>query len=343
MDPVLDAPLPAAHAMPRAAARSDPAEAPPVFILGAQRSGTTLLRLMLNAHRDMLVPHESAFITGYARRLDRFNGLRRPEDLRRALEAIGREPHIVKGGLIPHPGAVLDEPIADYPDLVRAIYRVLMRRAGKRRWADKTPSYTAEVDVLLELFPECRIVHLVRDGRDVAASLRGIEWGLAKHPAPGAGVVLEGHAVSQGRSTSRVQALPSGALRIPGARARGDACRHLRFPRRAIRPGNARLPPRRPRAGPCGQPPMAPIVGLTSGPGQDRCLAHPALCRGPDPLRAGGSERVAAVRIPSRMPRSQPREPGTRPLLRDTCPLVSAPERNRAPRDGARRHDRVAG
>src|ERR687891_146613 len=35
----------------------------PFFIIGSARSGTTLLRLMLNAHREVAVPPESRFIT----------------------------------------------------------------------------------------------------------------------------------------------------------------------------------------------------------------------------------------------------------------------------------------
>jgi len=40
----------------------------PFFVLGAQRSGTTMLRLMLNMHPDLLVPHESGFIKNFAER-----------------------------------------------------------------------------------------------------------------------------------------------------------------------------------------------------------------------------------------------------------------------------------
>nr|WP_157862551.1 sulfotransferase [Nitrosococcus halophilus] len=48
------------------------------------------------------------------------------------------------------------------------------------RWGDKTPSYCTELDVLWHLFPGCRVIHLVRDGRDVALSLSKISWG-SKH------------------------------------------------------------------------------------------------------------------------------------------------------------------
>jgi hypothetical protein len=93
------------------------------------------------------------------------------------LESIRLEPHVHKGNLVPDPQAVLALASQTYADLVRDIFRVLLERSGKRRWGDKTPSYTADSDVLWRLFPDCKIVHLVRDGRDVALSMRAISWG----------------------------------------------------------------------------------------------------------------------------------------------------------------------
>ena len=48
---------------------------------------------------------------------------------------------------------------------------------GKPRWADKTPYYVGEIDQVKRVFPEARIVNLVRDGRDVALSLLGVPFG----------------------------------------------------------------------------------------------------------------------------------------------------------------------
>jgi len=48
---------------------------------------------------------------------------------------------------------------------------------GKPVWIDKTPQYVKTLPFIKELFPSCRIIHLIRDGRDVAASFRE-KWGL---------------------------------------------------------------------------------------------------------------------------------------------------------------------
>lgn len=154
----------------------------PFFIVGAQRSGTTMLRLMLNSHPHIAVPFESAFIPEFYRRLEAYGDLSEPQNVRRLLDDIAADPWVRKGGLISDAEAVPGYRIASYSELVDAIFTEYARRRGKRRWGDKTPTYVTELDVLWKLFPGCRFVHLVRDGRDVALSLGGISWGSSHVP-----------------------------------------------------------------------------------------------------------------------------------------------------------------
>jgi hypothetical protein len=72
--------------------------------------------------------------------------------------------------------------IRDYADLIDAIFMVYAESKGKRRWGDKTPGYGYHLELLDRLFPNSRIVHLVRDGRDIAISLRGVSWGSTDLP-----------------------------------------------------------------------------------------------------------------------------------------------------------------
>ncbi len=50
---------------------------------------------------------------------------------------------------------------------------------GKKRWADKTPAYSRHLPFINQLFPNCRIVHMIRDGKDVVASHRE-RWGYRR-------------------------------------------------------------------------------------------------------------------------------------------------------------------
>jgi len=160
----------------------DGAAAQPFFVVGAQRSGTTMLRLMLNNHPRLAVPFESGFIPVFFRRLGEYGDLAQSGNAARLLQDICGHPKVAKGHLVPDAGAVLSRPIATYRDLVDAIFTEYAVRKGKPRWGDKTPAYITELEILVQIFPSCRLIHMVRDGRDVALSLGGVSWGSRHIP-----------------------------------------------------------------------------------------------------------------------------------------------------------------
>lgn len=141
-----------------------------------------MLRLMLNGHPDVAVPFESGFITDFASREAEFGSLADPVHAARMLGAIAVHPLVKKGNLILDAKAILDHPITDYASLCTAIFMVYAQRKGKQRWGDKTPSYITELDRLWRLFPGCKFVHIVRDGRDVALSNLRVGWGIHNLP-----------------------------------------------------------------------------------------------------------------------------------------------------------------
>jgi hypothetical protein len=57
-------------------------------------------------------------------------------------------------------------------DGCRAFYRLYAARFGKSRWGDKTPFYCHDMEAIRRVLPEARFIHIVRDGRDAALSLR---------------------------------------------------------------------------------------------------------------------------------------------------------------------------
>lgn len=148
----------------------------PFFILGAQRSGTTLLRLMLNAHSRMAVPFESNFIPYMYRRIDEFGDLAQEANLRRLLDEIAANRFVKRGQLLPDAEDVVRRRPTTYAEVVDAIFSVLAERQHKVRWGDKTPGYEVALDELWHLFPQALFIHLVRDGRDVALSHRRVSF-----------------------------------------------------------------------------------------------------------------------------------------------------------------------
>lgn len=135
-----------------------------------------MLRLMLNSHPQLAVPHESKFILSLYPELPKYGDLSRRENVARLLDDIAEHQAVKAGQLIVDRRLVLKQPIASYAQLVDAIMRTKAQSLGKARWGDKTPFYTPSIDVLWRLFPEAKIVHLVRDGRDVLLSHKKVSW-----------------------------------------------------------------------------------------------------------------------------------------------------------------------
>jgi hypothetical protein len=71
---------------------------------------------------------------------------------------------------------VMELPEATLRDVVDLVYQKFLQRENKRRWGDKTPSYIKIVDNLVELYPEAKFIHILRDGRDVAKSFQLVGW-----------------------------------------------------------------------------------------------------------------------------------------------------------------------
>jgi hypothetical protein len=160
---------------------SQPARFPFPFVVGCPRSGTTLLRAMLDSHPELAIPGESYFIVELApafapRGRRRFN-------LKRCTTAIVEHSRFVQWELPAETVRAAFEVArpTDFAGALRVLYATYAAARDKPRYGDKTPNYVLDIPVLAELFDEGRFVHVVRDGRDVALSVTGIEgWGPAK-------------------------------------------------------------------------------------------------------------------------------------------------------------------
>jgi hypothetical protein len=69
-----------------------------------------------------------------------------------------------------------DDRPPSYSDALRRVYTLWADSRGKTHYADKTPDHVLRIGPIARLFPETRFVHLVRDGRDVAASFIELRW-----------------------------------------------------------------------------------------------------------------------------------------------------------------------
>lgn len=147
---------------------------PPMpIIVGSPRSGTTLLRFMLDSHPELAIPPETGFLKLGPSLKGRGDGLR--ERFFRAVVNFPEEAPAWPDFEIPEEtfrAALAGIEPFTAAEGFRAFYRLYAARFGKPRWGDKTPFYCTELPAIRRVLPEARFVHIIRDGRDAALSLR---------------------------------------------------------------------------------------------------------------------------------------------------------------------------
>jgi hypothetical protein len=147
--------------------------APPLIVLGVGRSGTTLLRVMLDRSSQIAIPYESFFVTPLAHR----HGARPKLD--DFLDDLGRFYQLYEWGIAPEDVRPRLREGMTTGDAIAAVFDVYAEHEGKPRWGDKTPLYMQHLPLLERLFPDALWVHLVRDGRDAALSFLELPEGFS--------------------------------------------------------------------------------------------------------------------------------------------------------------------
>lgn len=126
----------------------------PVFIIGAPRSGTSILAWSLAQHSRFWTSGESHFLSDFFRDgwiQDRFENAKRMPKSWLELQDVEKSEFMKSLGL--------------------GVNTLFSSRSQGKRWIDQTPSYTLIADDLAEMFPGALFVHILRDGRRVVHSL----------------------------------------------------------------------------------------------------------------------------------------------------------------------------
>jgi hypothetical protein len=194
--------------------------APPVFVGGTGRCGTTILGRLLGSHPDhVAIPVEARFHASQDGLPGVLRGTVAPEEFaRRMREHWYARPGRPKLSTFVERDA-LDAALADFSEraardplgasrgLIDELLGGHARTAGRRGWVEMTPINSIwGAPALARLYPQMRLVNVVRDGRDVAGSLIGIGWIADVREA------LAWWEVRMGQAHRLCRTLPAGSL-----------------------------------------------------------------------------------------------------------------------------------
>lgn len=151
----------------------DAAVRAPIFIVGTERSGSNLLRLILDSHSEIAIPHPPHVLHYFAKLESSYGSLGDEHNLRALARDVLRllDTHISPWPFRPDLGNVVrDARPRDLLGIFGAIYEHYRERAGKSRWGCKSTFMIHHVARIQAAWPRARFVWLVRDPRDVACS-----------------------------------------------------------------------------------------------------------------------------------------------------------------------------
>ena len=145
----------------------------PFFLVGSSRSGTTLLQALIDSHPDIAIPPESHFYLRFGPIVHTYGDLAAPRNRRRLIGAMLGDAFVEEWRL----GVTVAEverrlEAHSFAGIVATLFRLYADGQGARRWGDKTPEHIRHLREIRRDFPGARLIHLVRDGRDVAEAMR---------------------------------------------------------------------------------------------------------------------------------------------------------------------------
>ncbi len=157
-------------------------EGPPVILFGHGRSGTSIIAALMRQHLGIAFGTESQFILRFLSSLDNYGDLSDDRNLRSLIRSILAERWFKRSRKFGDFNVTEEQVFQaieerSYSGLLRAIFSTFAKHLKMDRWGDKTPGYIHDMASIHNLFPEAQFVYVVRDGRDVALSLKHIHFG----------------------------------------------------------------------------------------------------------------------------------------------------------------------
>lgn len=153
----------------------------PIFIVGCERSGTTMLRLILHSHTNIAIPPQTKYIKKVYKRRLFFGNLSKLKSRNKIAKWFSdnhnKKTKIIDLGI--DQNDIQNEMMKSGNSLgaiLSTIFKLYSKQNKKSRWGDKHPYYIKYMDQLFKLFPDAQVIHIIRDGRDAVASLKSMPW-----------------------------------------------------------------------------------------------------------------------------------------------------------------------
>ena len=151
----------------------------PIFILGNPRSGTTLLRLMLNNHPNIVIPPECGFIEWLYPKYKNWDILDDNSKVKSFLKDLAKTKkfetwHLDLEFISKYLSKYNPSTYQELCGLVYYSFGVENRKTDIIRWGDKNNYYITRLDVISQIYPNAQYILMVRDGRDVSASYKDL-------------------------------------------------------------------------------------------------------------------------------------------------------------------------
>lgn len=156
----------------------------PVFVIGSERSGTTLLMAMLGCHPRLAVPEVAWYYPRFRPYLFTYGDLGNPANFRTLCHEMAYGLRSPFWGMPANPATFGDEITEraqalqpSYAGAYAAMFERYAEHEKKPRWGEKTPYNLFYIAQILEDFPNAQFVFIYRDGRDVSAEFLDASFG----------------------------------------------------------------------------------------------------------------------------------------------------------------------
>jgi len=151
---------------------------PPFFIVGVPRSGTSLLAIILNNSSLVGIPPETHYFDYFYRKCKSLNNVKKFNVL---FSKYLHSEYLKSFDFTNEDEEFLlrkrDKSELSHANILEELCLIYIKKNKKKMWGEKTPSHAENIDLLLNFYNDAKIVHIIRDPRDVILSLNKVPWG----------------------------------------------------------------------------------------------------------------------------------------------------------------------